>query len=131
MTFDFPSVGEDFFVVTDVETRMVEPQLAAASDNDSDRLMDSDDARDYADQFQHLDDLDRLGRINDRTLDVLEAVLNFIPNIINKIDFQRLSDLIPHMEPVHVATRTVQEAIDVSFDTISYMISYLAYNIII
>ncbi len=35
MTFDFPSVGEDFFVVTDVETRMVEPQLAAASDNDS------------------------------------------------------------------------------------------------
>jgi hypothetical protein len=40
---------------------MVEPQLAAASDNDSDRLMDSDDARDYADQFQHLDDLDRLG----------------------------------------------------------------------
>jgi len=56
MTFDFPSVGEDFFVVLDVETRMVEPQLAAASDNDSDRLMDSDDARDYADQFQHLDE---------------------------------------------------------------------------
>jgi hypothetical protein len=110
---------------------MVEPQLAAASDNDSDRLMDSDDARDYADQSQHLDDLDRLGRINDRTLDVLEAVLNFIPNIIKKIDFQRLSDLIPHMQPVHVATRTVQEAIAVSFDTISYMISYLAYDIII
>jgi len=131
MTFDFPSVGEDFFVVTDVETRMVEPQLAAASDNDSDRLMESDDASDYADQFQHLDDLDRLCRINDRTLDVLEAVLNFIPNIINKIDFQRLSDLIPHMQPVHVATRTVQEAIAVSFDTISYMISYFAYDIII
>jgi hypothetical protein len=88
MMFDFPSACEDFFVVTDVEAREVQPQLAAASDNDSDRLMDSDDARDYADQFQHLDDLDRLGRINNRTLDVLEAVLNFIPNIFIKIDFQ-------------------------------------------
>ena len=131
MMFDFPSAGEDFFVVTDVEAREVQPQLAAASDNDSDRLMDSDDARDYADQFQDQPDLDSLGRIIDRDLDVLEAVLNLIPKCITKTDFQRLSDLMPHMEPVHVATRTVQEAIALSFDTISYMISYLAYDIII
>ncbi len=131
MTFNFPTVGEDFFVVTDVKTRVVEPQLAAAGGNDSDWSMDSDEARDYADRFQHLDDLDRGGRINDRNLDVLEAVLIFIPKCINKTDFQLLSDLIPLMEPVHVATRTVQEAIAVSLDTISYMISYLAYDIII
>jgi hypothetical protein len=109
----------------------LEPQLAAANDKDSDRSMDPDEARDYADQFQDQPDLDSLGRIIDRDLDVPEAVLNFIPNIINKIDLQRLSDLIPHMQTVHVATRTVQEAIAVSFDTISYMISYLAYDIII
>jgi hypothetical protein len=106
----------------------VEPQLAAANDNDSDRSMDSDELRDYADQFQDQPDLDSRGRIIDRDLDVLEAVLNLIPKCITETDFQRLSDLIPHMEPVHVATRTVQEAIDVSFDTISYMISYFAYH---
>lgn len=131
MTFDFPSVGEDFFVVTDVEARAVEPRLGATNDNASDRSMDSDEARDYADQFQDQPDLDSRGRINDRDLDVLEAVLNLIPKCITAPDFQRLSDLIPHMEPVHVATRTVQEAIAVSFDTISYMISYLPYDIIL
>ena len=51
MIFDFLSVGEDFFVVTGVEARAAEPQLTAASDNESDWLMDSDEARDYADQF--------------------------------------------------------------------------------
>jgi len=128
MMFDFPSAGEGFFVVTDVEAREVEPQLAAANDNDSDRSMDSDEIRDYADQFQDQSDPDSGGRIIDRDLHVLEAVLNLIPKCITETDFQRLSDLIPHMEPVHVATRTVQEAIDVSFDTISYMISYFAYH---
>ena len=44
MTFDFPSVGEDFFIVTDVEARAVEPQLGATNDNASDRSMDSDKA---------------------------------------------------------------------------------------
>jgi hypothetical protein len=131
MTFDFPSVGEDFFVVTDVEARAVEPRLGATNDNASDRSMESDEASNYADQFQDQPDLDSRGRINDRDLDVLEAVLNLIPKCITAPDFQRLSDLIPHMEPVHVATRTVQEAIAVSFDTISYMISYLPYDIIL
>ena len=124
MTFDFPSVGEDFFVVKDVEARAVEPQWDAAGGNGSDWSMDSDEARDYADRFQHLDDLDRGGRINDRNLEVLEVVLKVIPKCINEADFHRLSDLIPHQEPVCVPTRTVQEAIAVSFDTISYMISY-------
>jgi hypothetical protein len=93
--------------------------------------MDADEASDYADQFQDQPDLDSRGRINDQDLDVLEAVLNLIPKCITAPDFQRLSDLIPHMEPVHVATRTVQQAIAVSFDTISYMISYLPYDIIL
>ena len=95
--------------------------------------MDADEASDYADQFQDQPDLDSRGRIIDRDLDVLdsEAVLNLIPKCITAPDFQRLSDLIPHMEPVLVATRTVQESIAVSFDTISYMISYLPYDIIL
>ncbi len=78
MMCDFPSAGEGFFVVTDVEARVVEPQLAAANDNDWDRSMDSDELRDYADQFQDQPDLDSRGRIIDRDLDVLEAVLNLI-----------------------------------------------------
>jgi hypothetical protein len=105
--------------------------LGATNDNASDRSMDADEASYYADQFQDQPDLDSRGRINDQDLDVLEAVLNLILKCITAPDFQRLSDLIPHMEPVHVATRTVQEAIAVSFDTISYMISYLPYDIIL
>ena len=105
--------------------------MGATNDNASDRSMDADEARDYADQFQDKLDLGSRGRINNQDLDVLEAVLNLIPKCITKTDFQRLSDLMPHMEPVHVATRTVQESIAVSFDTISYMISYLPYDIIL
>ncbi len=105
--------------------------MGAINDNASDRSLDADEARDYADQFQDQPDLDSRGRINDRDLDVLGAVLNLIPKCITAPDFQRLSDLIPHMEPIHVAIRTAQEAIAVSFDTISYMISYLPYDIIL
>ena len=65
MMFDFPSAGEVFFVVTDVKARAVEPQLGATHDNASDTSMDSDEARDYADQFQDQPDLDSRGRIND------------------------------------------------------------------
>ena len=93
--------------------------------------MDSDEARYYADQFPDLDDLDSPGRINDRNLEVLEAVLKFIPKCINEADFHRLSDLIPHQEPVCVPTRTVQEAIAVRFDRISCMISHDIYDIIL
>jgi hypothetical protein len=44
MTFDLPLVGEDFFVVTDVEARAVEPRLGATNDNASDRSIESDEA---------------------------------------------------------------------------------------
>jgi hypothetical protein len=123
MIFNFLSVCEYFLVATGVEARAAEPQPTAASDNESDWLMDSDEARDYADQFPDLDGPDSPGRMNDQNLEVLEAVLKFIPKCINEADFYRLSDLIPHQEPVCVPTRTVQEAIAVSFDTISYTIS--------
>ena len=131
MIFNFLSVCEYFLVATGVEARAAEPQPTAASEIESDRSMDSDEARDYADQFPDLDGPDIPGRMNDQNLEVLEAVLKFIPKYINKADFHRLSDLIPHQEPVCVPTRTVQEAIAVSFDTISYMISYAIYDIIV
>ena len=107
MIFNFLSVCEYFLVATGVEARAAEPQLTAASDIESDRSMDSDEARDYADQFPDLDDPDSPGTINDRNLEVLEAVLKFIPKCINEADFHRLSDLIPHQEAVCVPTRTV------------------------
>ena len=131
MIFNFLSVGEYFLVATVVEAQAAEPQPTAASDNESDRSMDSDEARDYADQFPDLDGPDSPGRINDRNLEILEAVLKVIPKCINKADFHGLSDLIPHQDPVCVSTRTVQEAIAVRFDTISCIISYNIYDIIV
>jgi hypothetical protein len=131
MIFNFLSVCEYFLVATGVEARAAEPQLTAASDNESDWLMDSDEAHDYADQFPDLDGPDSPGRINYRNLEVLEAILKVLPKCINKADFHCLSDLIPHQDPVCVPTRTVQEAIAVRFDTISCMISYDIYDIIL
>jgi hypothetical protein len=131
MIFNFLLVCEYFLVATGVEAQAAEPQPTAASDNESDWLMDSDEARDYADQFPDLDGPDSPGRINDRNLEVLEAVLKVIPKCINEAEFHRLSDLIPHQDPVCVPTRTVQEAIAVRFDTISCMISYDIYDIIL
>ncbi len=63
MTFDFPSVRKNDSVVTGVEARVVEPQLPAASDNDSDRSSDSGMQIDFL--IWNLDDLDSPGRIND------------------------------------------------------------------
>jgi hypothetical protein len=34
---------------------------------------------------------------------------------MNEEDFGCMSNLLPHMEPVHVAARTVQEAISVNY----------------
>jgi hypothetical protein len=48
MIFDFLLVGEDFLVVIGVEAQAAELQPTAASDNESDWSMDSDEARDYA-----------------------------------------------------------------------------------
>ncbi len=61
--------------------------LGATNDNASDRSMDSDEASDYADEFQDQPDLDSRGRINNRDLDVLEAVLNLIQKCITTSDF--------------------------------------------
>jgi len=131
MIFNFLSVCEYFLVATGVEAWAAEPQLTAASDNESDWLMDSDEAHDYADQFPDLDGPDSPGRINNRNLEVLEAVLKVNQNVSAKQIFIFLSDLIPHQDPVCVPTRTVQEAIAVRFDRISCMISHDIYDIIL
>ena len=98
-----------------IGARVAEPVAAAAHDSEEDRSMDPDDARDYADQFPYFDAPDSPGSINDTNLEILAATLKLIPECIDKANFDRLSDLLPHMEPVQVATRTVQEAIAVSY----------------
>ena len=98
-----------------IGARVAEPVAAAAHDSEEDWSMDPDDARDYADQFPYPDDPDSPGSINDENLEILAAILKQIPECIDKANFDRLSDLLPHMEPVQVATRTVQEAIAVSY----------------
>ena len=94
---------------------MAEPVAAAAHDSEEDLSMDPDDARDYEDHFPCPDAPHSHGRINDENLEMLAAILKSIPECINEADFQHLSDLLPHMEPVHVATRTVQEATALSY----------------
>ncbi len=49
MIFNVLLVCEYFLIATGVEARAAEPQPTAASDNESDWLMDSDEASDYAD----------------------------------------------------------------------------------
>jgi hypothetical protein len=95
--------------------RVAEPVAAAEHDSEEDRSMDPYDARDYADQFPYPDDPDGPGSINDENLEILASIMKHIPECINKADFDRLSHLLPNMEPVQVATRTVQEAIAVSY----------------
>ena len=95
--------------------RVAEPVAVAAHDSEDDRSMDPDDARDYADQFPYSDAPVSPGSINYANLEILAAILKLIPECIDKANFDRLSELLPHMEPVQVATRTVQEAIAVSY----------------
>jgi hypothetical protein len=98
-----------------IAARVEEPIAPAALDSEEDRSMDPDDARDYEDQFPCLGVPARTGSINDENLEILAAILKNIPECMNEEDFGRLSDLLPHIEPVHVPTRTVQEAIAVSY----------------
>ncbi len=56
-----------------------------------------------------------LGSINNENLEILAAILKNIPECMNEEDFGRLSNLLPQMEPVNFATRTVQEVIAVSY----------------
>ena len=97
-----------------IGARVAEPVAAAAHDSEDDWSMDPDDVRDYADQFPYSDDPDSPGSINDENLEILAAILKQIPECIDKANFDRLSDLLPHMKPVQVATRTVREFIAVS-----------------
>jgi hypothetical protein len=101
-----------------IAARVGGPHAPAESDSEADRSREADDAIYYADQFSDPDEPDSPGRINDQNLEVLAAVLKCIPECIDKADFECVSDLLPHLEPVHVATRTVQEAIAVSYYTI-------------
>ncbi len=87
---------------------------AHSSDSESDRFMDSDDARDYADQFQLPGSPGSPGGISDENQDILAAVLKAIPECISEADFACFAYLLPYMESVHVETRTVQQAIAVS-----------------
>ena len=86
-----------------IGARVAETIASALRDTDEDRSMDPDDARDNEDQFPCPDAPDSPGRINNENLEILAAILKSIPECIDKADFQRLSDLLPHMEPVHVA----------------------------
>ena len=131
MIFNFLSFCVDCMSYAGILARVAEvaaePHAPAASDSDFDQSMDSDEARDFADQFPDLDDDPdspaSCGN-NDQNRHILAAILKSIPECINETDFERLADLIPHQEPVHVATRTVQEAIVVSSDIIKITISY-------
>ena len=62
-----------------VGIRVAEPVAAAEHDSEEDRLMDPDDARDYADQFPYPDDPGSPGSINDENLEILAAILKQIP----------------------------------------------------
>ena len=56
-------------------------------------------------QTHYIEVPDSPGRINDESLEeILAAILKCIPECISEADFKRLSDLLPHMEPVYVAT---------------------------
>ena len=100
-----------------VGARVAEAIAPAERDSDEDRSMDPDDDRDYEDQFPcpPAPQADSTGGINYENLEILDAILKQIPECINEADFQQLSDLLPHMEPVQVATRTVKEAIAVIY----------------
>jgi hypothetical protein len=76
--------------------------------------MDPYDARDFADKFQLPGSPGSPGGVNDENLEILAAVLKFIPECIDEADFACFSDLLPYMELFHVETRTGQEAIAVS-----------------
>ena len=62
-----------------IGVRLAEPVAAAEHDSGEDRLMDPDEARDYADQFAYPDDPDSPGSINDENLEILASVMKLIP----------------------------------------------------
>ena len=104
-----------FFSDAGIGARVAETIAPVERDSEEDRSMDQDDARDYENQFPYPDDPDSPRRINEESFEILAAILKRIPECIDNADFDRLSHLLPHMEPVHVATRTEKAAIAVSY----------------
>ena len=115
MTYWRFSLFPTFFSYSGIADQVDDPQERAASDSESDRSMDSIEARDFADQNPDLDDPYSPSSTNDPNMAILAAILKSIPECIESGDFESLSDLLPDQEEVKVATRTVQEAIAVSF----------------
>ncbi len=95
---------------------MDDPQELAASDSESDQPMDSIEARDFADRNPDLDDPDSPGcSTNYPNFAILAAILKSIPACIQAEFFECVSTLLSDQEAVEVDTRTVQEAMAVSF----------------
>ncbi len=79
--------------------------LASDGDHDPDRVMDPDEARDYADQFP----------LSDRDIEednqILATLLERIPSCKTASDIDQLLQDIPVQPPVVVPVRTVQGAV--------------------
>ena len=113
-----------------ISAAVADPIVPAASDSESDRSMDPDEARDYADQFAYHDDPDSPGSVNDENSEILAEILESIPACIQEADFKRLSDLLPHTEPVQVSSRTVSDSAGSDRgEKRTCVISYLEYMI--
>ena len=83
----------------------ISPAVLTDHDSDSDRVMDPDKQRDYADQ----------GPPSDSDLDgdtqILATLLKLIPGCINTADIELLLQGIPVQPPVVIPARSMQEAI--------------------
>ena len=81
------------------------PPALNSGDNDPDRLMDPDEARDYADRFplSHKD--------TEEDNQILATLLERIPSCKTASDLEQLMQDIPVQPPVMVPERTVQEAV--------------------
>ena len=81
------------------------PPALNSGNDDPDRVMDPDEARDYADQFP----------LSDRDMEednqILATLLQRIPSCKTASDIEQLMQDIPVQPPVVVPVRTVQEAV--------------------
>ncbi len=83
----------------------ISPAIRTDHDSDSDRVMDSDEVRDYADQGPRSDsDLEG-------DTQILATLLKLIPGCIDAADIELLLQGIPVQPPVVIPARSMQEAI--------------------
>ena len=83
----------------------ISPAIRTDHDSDSDRVMDPDEQRDYADQAPPSDsDLDG-------DTQILATLFKHIPECIDTADIELLLQDIPVQPPVVIPARTMQEAI--------------------